>query len=155
MRLNHSVVVLLAVLWSARAYAAPPQVVGMIPGLWQITVQTTSPASLAPVTHAICVDRALEMRADPPKTKSKDDCQVSLDPSVSNETAFTVRCAKARTSSSSRFKYLGDHVTGTVVMTNASGEIHQDYTATRIGDCEETQPAPPLPQTPQPPAQPA
>lgn len=137
---------------STSLYAATSQSAGMMPGLWQITLQTTSPVAGPPTTHAICVDRPLATRADAPKTKSKDDCQVFQDASAANETAFSVRCAKAKTSSASRVTYFGDHFAGTIVMTNpAGGEIHQDYSGVRIGDCEDTDPPPPLPQPPPPP----
>jgi len=151
-----TIAVTLAISTPITLFAAAPQTAGMIPGLWEITLQTTSPVAAPPSTYTICVDRALELRADPPKGKAKNDCQVSFDPAATNETAFTVRCTKGKTSSSSRITYLGDHFTGTIVMVSASGaETHQDYKGTRIGDCDETQPAPPLPPAPQTPPTPA
>jgi len=153
MRLNR-LVALLIVTAAMSVYGAEPPAV-MVPGLWQITVQTHSPILSAPITHNVCVDKALTARPDPPKAKSKDDCQVFPDPSPSNETAYTIRCATQRNSSSSRFTYLGDHFQGTVTLHNEIGDIQQTYTGVRVGDCEETQPAPTLPPPPQIPTQPA
>jgi Protein of unknown function (DUF3617) len=119
---------------SAQAQAAGAAV--MVPGLWEITVQTRSPILAAPISHTVCIDKAHVTRPDPPRSKQHDDCQVLPDAAAANETAYTVRCARGQVTSTSRFTYSGDHFTGTVTMTPASGEqIQQVYTAVRISDC--------------------
>ena len=119
---------------NARAQAAGAAV--MVPGLWEITVQTRSPILAAPITHTVCIDKAHVTRPEAPKSKPTDDCQVLPDAAAGNETAYTVRCAKRHVTSTSRFTYSGDHFNGTVTITPASGEqIQQVYTAVRISDC--------------------
>jgi hypothetical protein len=75
-------------------------------------------------------------RPEPPKSKKNDDCQVTPDAAAANETAYTVRCAKKKVTSTLRFTYSGDHFDGTVTIKNADEAIQQIYTAKRIGDCD-------------------
>ncbi|HXH41020.1 MAG TPA: DUF3617 family protein [Thermoanaerobaculia bacterium] len=131
---------------SASAQAtAPAGPAVMVPGLWEITVQTQSPVKAAPISHTVCIDKAHVTRPDPPKSRPTDDCQVTPDASAGNETAYTVRCAKRQTTSTSRFTYSGDHFNGTVTITTAGVAVQQVYTAVRIGDCDmpDLPPAPP------------
>jgi hypothetical protein len=121
----------------------------MVPGLWEITVQTRSPIVGPPITHTACIDKAHAARPDPPKSRASDDCQVSPNASAANETAYTVRCTKRNVTTTSRFTYSGDHFDGTVVITTANGEVHQVYTAKRISDCDEPLPDPPATSTAQ------
>lgn len=109
----------------------------MVPGLWEITVQTRSPIVGPLLTHTVCIDKAHVTRPEPPKSKATDDCQVSPDSAAANETAYTVRCAKRKITSTSRFSYSGDHFEGAVTINKADSEIHQVYTAKRIGDCDD------------------
>jgi hypothetical protein len=126
---------------TSQAQTAAKQV--MIPGLWEITVQTVSPIKGLPITQTVCIDKAHSTRPSPPKSSASDDCQVSPDATAANETAYTVRCAKRKTTSSARFTYAGDHYDGTVTIVTADAEIHQVHTAKRVGACDE-----PLPDTP-------
>jgi|GEM_PF-1772962 len=113
----------------------------VLPGLWEITVQTKSPVVGSPISHTVCIEKALLTKPDPPKSKAKDDCQVLAEPGPSNQTAFTIRCAKKKSTSTSRFTYLGDHYEGTVTISNGDhGDIEQVYTGTRIGDCDDLVP---------------
>jgi len=114
----------------------------MVPGLWEITLQTRSPVAGPPIAHTVCIDRTRIARPEPPKSKASDDCQVSPDAGAANETAYTVRCAKRKTTSTSRFRYLGDHFEGTVTISTPDFEVDQVYTAKRIGDCDSAPPDP-------------
>jgi Protein of unknown function (DUF3617) len=119
------------------AQAAPPAGAAvMLPGLWEITIQTRSPILAAPVSHTVCIDKTQVTKPEPPKSKPKDDCQVLPDAAAANQTAYTVRCTKRKSSSTSRFTYSGDHFDGTVTTTLPEGEFQQVYTAVRIGDCD-------------------
>jgi hypothetical protein len=124
---------------SASAQAtAPTGPAVMVPGLWEITVQTRTPILAAPISHTVCIDKAHVARPDPPKSRPSDDCQVTPEASAGNETAYTVRCAKKNITSTSRFTYSGDHFTGTVTITPAAGEpVQQVYTAVRVSDCDD------------------
>jgi hypothetical protein len=115
----------------------------MIPGLWEITVQTRSPIVGPPITHTVCIDKAHVQRPDPPASKPSDDCQVQPDAAAANETAYTVRCAKRGLTSALRFTYSGDHFEGTATITGADGEIRQTYTARRVGACDQPDAPPP------------
>ncbi len=119
---------------SARAQAAGAAV--MVPGLWEITMQTRSPIVGPLLTHTVCIDKAHSVRPEPPKSKANDDCQVSPDAAAANETAYTIRCAKLKVTSTSRFRYSGNHFDGAVTINTADSEVRQTYTATRIGDCD-------------------
>ena len=144
----HFLVIALAVSTAtSQAQTAAKQV--MIPGLWEITVQTVSPVKGPLITQTVCIDKAHSTRPSPPKSRASDDCQVSLDEDAANETAYTVRCAKRKTTSSARFTYAGDHYDGMVTITTADAEIHQVHTAKRIGDCDEPLPDPPVTTTAQ------
>lgn len=121
----------------------------MVPGLWEITVQTRSPIVGPPITQTVCIDKGHAARPAPPKSRASDDCQVSPDAAAANETAYTVRCAKRRITSSARFTYAGDHYDGVVTITTPDGEIHQVHTAKRIGACDEPEPDPPVTSTAQ------
>jgi hypothetical protein len=126
--------------------AAAPAAPDITPGLWEITVQTRSPIVAAPISHTVCIDKANTSKPQPPKSKAHDDCQVMSDSAAANETAYTVRCAKRKVTSASRFTYFGDHFNGTVTIQTASGEVQQVYTAVRLGDCDDLpdlNPAPP------------
>jgi hypothetical protein len=131
---------------SAFAAQAPTEI--MVAGLWEITLQTKSPLAGPPITHTVCVERPLLTSPDPPRSKAKDDCHALPDPAAPNETAYTVRCTKSKVTSSSKVKYLGDHFEGTITIHNDQGDIQQTLTGTRVGDCEETTPAPPIPTPP-------
>jgi hypothetical protein len=109
----------------------------LLPGLWEITVQTRSPIVGPPLTHTVCIDKALLTRPEPPKAKASDDCQVQPDTAAVNETAYTIRCTKQNVTSSVRFTYRGDHFDGTATITKADGEIRQVYSAKRVGECDE------------------
>lgn len=111
----------------------------MVPGLWEFTVQTRSPILGPPITHTACIDKAHATRPDPPKSRATDDCQVSSDSAAANETAFTIRCARRKITSTSRFSYSGDHFEGAVTVSGPDSEIKQVYTAKRIGDCDDVQ----------------
>jgi hypothetical protein len=117
----------------------------MVPGLWEITLQTRTPALGAPLTHTICIERAVLTRPDPPKSNTRDDCQVSVDPAAANETAYSVRCAKRKALSASRVTYLGDRFEGTITIHDQNGDVQQTYTGHRVDDCEPLLPAPPIP----------
>ena len=121
----------------------------MIPGLWEITVQTVSPIKGLPITQTVCIDKAHSTRPSPPRSKASDDCQVSPDAATANETAYTVRCAKRKTTSSARFTYAGDHYDGTVTIITVDAEIHQVHTAKRIAACDEPLPDAPVTTTAQ------
>jgi hypothetical protein len=136
--------VLLAALITGRAHAQSSAKEVMTPGLWEITVQTVSPIKGPPITQTVCIDKAHATRPSPPKSRTSDDCQVSTDAAAANETAYTVRCAKRKTTSSARFTYAGDHYDGTVTITTPDAEIHQVHTAKRIGDCDEPLTDPPV-----------
>jgi hypothetical protein len=127
---------LIAVRAGAQTAPAPPAPV-MLPGLWEITVQTRAPVVGPALTHTVCIDKEHAARPDPPKTRRTDDCQVSPDASAANETAYTVRCAKRNLTSTSRFSYSADHFEGAVTINTADAEIHQVYTAIRVGDCDD------------------
>lgn len=120
---------------NANAQSAGPAV--LAPGLWEITVQTRSPIMAAPLSHTVCIDKLHVAKPDTPKSKPSDDCKVTPDAAAANETAYTVRCAKQKTTSTSRFTYSGDHFDGTVVIQTAGGEVRQVYTAVRLGDCDD------------------
>lgn len=117
----------------------------MQPGLWRVTVQTKSPVVAAPISHEVCIDKANAGRPLPPQSKAGDDCQSLPDSAAANETAFTVRCAKRKLTTTSRFKYAATHFEGTVTMKTPDGEVQQVYTAERIGDCDA---APEVPSSP-------
>ena len=140
-----SIIVAASMAASGRAQSTGTAV--MVPGLWEITVQTRSPILGPPITHAVCIDNAHVTRPDPPKSRRSDDCQVSPNASAANETAYTVRCAKGKATTVSRFIYSGDHFDGTVVITTASGEVRQVYTAKRIGACDDDVPDQPVTST--------
>jgi hypothetical protein len=129
---------------SARAQSANAPV--MLPGLWEITMQTRSPIVGALLTHTICIDKAQVARPDPPKSRPKDDCQVTPDAAAANETAFTIRCAKRKVTSTSKFTYSGTHYEGTVTINSPDGEVKQVYSALRVGECD----LPLYPDTPRP-----
>jgi hypothetical protein len=114
----------------------------MVPGLWEITVQTKSPVLAAPVSHTVCIDKTHVAKPELPKSKARDDCQVTPDAAAANEAAYTVHCAKKNVTSTSRFTYLGDHFNGSVTIKNADGEFQQVYTAVRISDCDDALPDP-------------
>ena len=140
-----SIVFAALVATGVQAQAAKADV--MVPGLWEITVQTRSPIVGPPITHTACIDKAHAARPDPPKSRTSDDCQVSPNASAANETAYTVRCAKRNVTTTSRFTYSGDHFDGTVTMVTSKGEIRQVYTAKRISDCEDDVPDQPVTST--------
>jgi Protein of unknown function (DUF3617) len=121
---------------SAHAQAAGAAV--LVPGLWEITVQTRTPILAAPLTHTVCIDKAHVTRPEPPKSRPNDDCQVAPDASAANETAYTVRCVKGKVTTTYRFIYSGDHFDGTVTIVRAKDEVHQVYTAKRISDCDDS-----------------
>jgi hypothetical protein len=121
----------------------------LTPGLWEITVQTTSPVAAAPMSHTVCIDKLHVTKPEPPKSKASDDCKVLPDAAAANETAYTVHCGKKKTTSTSRFTYSGDHFSGTLtVQTPGSDEVKQVYTAVRIGDCDEQPDPNPTPAPP-------
>jgi hypothetical protein len=130
-----SVVFLSLIAGSAHAQSAGAAV--MLPGLWEITVQTRSPILGPPITHTVCIDQAHVARPEPPKSKKNDDCQVTPDAAAANETAYTVRCAKKKVTSTSRFTYSGDHFDGTVTINTAGALVAQVFTAKRVGDCDD------------------
>jgi hypothetical protein len=131
---------------SAHAQTAGPAV--LVPGLWEITVQTRSPIVGPVLTHTVCIDKWHVTRPEPPKTKSADDCQVSPDSAAANETAYTIRCTKRKITSTSRFTYSGDHFDGIVTIKTGDEDVRQVYTAVRIGACDDL----PADSTPTPPA---
>lgn len=112
----------------------------MVPGLWEITVQTVSPILAAPLTHTVCIDKMHVTKPEPPKSKAHDDCQVLPEAAASNQTAYTVHCAKKNVTSTSRFTYSGDHFDGTVTIKSAGGEVQQVFTAVRLSDCDDDLP---------------
>src|SRR5262249_13609973 len=107
--------VIVAVAAITRAQQAPRAAV-MTPGLWEITVQTKSPILGPPTTHTVCIAKAIVPPPAPPKSKASSDCRVQSDAAASNETAYTIRCAQAGTTSSWRFTYSGDHFDGTATI---------------------------------------
>jgi hypothetical protein len=119
----------------AQSHSAKAEV--MLPGLWEITVQTVSPIKGPLLTHTVCIDKEHVTRPDPPKSKPKDDCQALPDTAAANETAYTVRCAKQKVTSSSRFTYSGDHFEGTVTINKEDVVINQVYSAKRVSDCDD------------------
>lgn len=138
MRVRHPFVILIAAIAASTArvdaQSAGPAV--MTPGLWEITVQTRSPIVAAPLSHTVCIDKANIIRPEPPKSKPNDDCQVLPDVAAANQTAYTVRCAKRKVTSTLRFTYAGDRFDGVVTIKNADGEFQQLYSAVRIADCD-------------------
>lgn len=118
---------------TAHGQSNPPAM--LIPGLWEISVQTRSPIVGPVLTHSVCIDKAHVARPEPPKSKPTDDCQISLQPAAANETTYSMRCTKRNMSSTSHFTYSGDHYDGTVIITTKTAEIHQVFTAKRISDC--------------------
>jgi hypothetical protein len=131
-----------AALIAGRAHAQSAGPAVMVPGLWEITVQTRSPIIGPLLTHTVCIDKNHVTRPEPPKTKHVDDCQVLPDAAAANETAYTIRCPKRKITSTSRFSYGGDHFEGTVTISRPDSEIKQTYTAKRIGDCDDVAPDP-------------
>jgi hypothetical protein len=114
----------------------------MTPGLWEITIQTRSPIVGPLLTHTVCIDKATAGRSQTPKTKASDDCQVSPEAAASNETAYSVRCAKRKISSIAKFTYSGSHFEGVVTINTPDGEVKQVYAGVRVGDCDDAD-APP------------
>src|SRR5262249_744833 len=136
-RLIATVLVVFAVVVAGILHAQQaPGAALMMPGLWEITVQTRSPIVGPLLTHTVCVDKALVARPAPPKAKASDDCQVQPDPSATNETAYTIRCTKLAASSSWRMTYSGDHFDGTAVIHTAGGEVRQIYSGRRVSACD-------------------
>jgi len=111
MRLHYiiTISIVFALLIAGHAAAQPAGAAVMLPGLWEITVQTRAPIVGPPITHTVCIDKAHIARPDPPRSRSTDDCQVLPDAAAPNETAYTIRCAKRKVTSSARFSYSGDH----------------------------------------------
>jgi len=137
--------IVLASLTAGSAHAQAPGAAVMVPGLWEITVQTRTPILAAPLSHTVCIDKMHVARPDPPKSRPTDDCQVSPDAAAANETAYTVRCTKRSVTTTSRFTYSGDHFDGAVTIHTADGEVQQIYTAVRISDCDDTPDTGPTP----------
>ncbi|HKS22552.1 MAG TPA: DUF3617 family protein [Thermoanaerobaculia bacterium] len=144
MRLRNALGVFIAVIGVAGTVAGAQQPASavMAPGLWEITIQTRAPIVGVPLTHTVCIAKALVSRPDPPRSKPSDDCQVQPDAAAANETAYTVRCAQRATTSSWRFTYAGDHFDGTSTLTSGQGEVRQTFTGKRIGACDDVPPAP-------------
>jgi len=109
----------------------------MLPGLWEITVQTHSPITGPAIVRTVCIAKGHSARPDPPKTKPADDCQVLPSTASAAETAYTVHCAKQKVTTTARFTYAPDHFEGTVTIKNNDGELQQTYSAKRIGDCDD------------------
>ena len=124
-------------LMAGSAHAQTAGVAVIVPGTWEITVQTRSPILGPPITHSVCIDQAHVTRPAPPKSKATDDCQVTPDAAAANETAYTVRCTKKKMTSVSRFTYSGDHFDGTVTINTAGAEVKQVFSAKRVGDCDD------------------
>ena len=116
----------------------PTAQAAMASGLWEVTVQTRSPIAGAPLTHTVCIDKALALRPDPPRSRPSDDCQVQPDAAASNETAYTVRCTKRGVTSSFRFTYWGDHFDGSSTITSSEGHVQQTFSGKRVGACDNT-----------------
>jgi hypothetical protein len=135
-----------AALIATAARAQSPNAAAMAPGLWEITMQTRSPIVGALLTHNICINKPQVTPPGSPKSRASDDCQVLPDAAAANETAFTIRCAKQKVTSTSRFTYSGTHFEGTVTINSADGEVKQVYTASRVGECD----LPLYPDTPHP-----
>jgi len=134
--------IVLAALAAGSAHAQAAGAAVMVPGLWEITMQTRTPIVGPLLTHTVCIDKAHVTRPEPPKSRAIDDCQVSIDSAAANETAYTIRCAKRKITSTSRFSYSGDHFEGTVTISGPDSETSQVYTAKRIGVCDEVPPDP-------------
>jgi hypothetical protein len=142
MRIHH-VLTFAAVLASSIAGTANAQSAGpavLVPGLWEITMQTRSPIVAEPISHTVCIDKTQLTKPAPPKSKAHDDCQVLPDAAAANQTAYTVHCAKRKVTTTSRFTYSGDHFEGTVTIKNTDGEVQQVYSGVRIGDCDDQPP---------------
>ncbi len=131
---------ILAVIAGGAALAQQGPAELMIPGLWEITMQTHAPVTGPPITHTVCIDKALVSRPQPPRLKASEDCQVQPDAAAANETAYTIRCGKLGRTSSWRFVYLRDRFEGTATITTPAEEIRQTYTAKRIAPCDNTPP---------------
>src|SRR3954463_13962287 len=95
------VVAAVANTFSAYAQSQSPDVLN--PGLWSVTVQTKAPIVGPPITQTTCVLKA-ETVAKPqaPKSRKTDDCQVVTDAGAANETAYTVRCANKKVTTTAR-----------------------------------------------------
>jgi hypothetical protein len=109
----------------------------ILPGLWEITVQTRSPIAGPPLTHRICIDKDHLMRPELPRARTSDECQVQQDAAAANETAYTVRCPKRQLTSSTRITYSGDHFDGIVLIRSANGDVQQLFTGRRVSDCDD------------------
>jgi len=129
--------IIVAALTAGSAHAQAPGAAVMVPGLWEVTVQTRTPILGPLLTHTVCIDKAHVTRPDPPKSKPTDDCQVTPDGAAANETNYTIRCAKRNVTSTSKFTYSGNHFDGAVTIKSDSGEVQQVWTAIRVGDCDE------------------
>ena len=109
----------------------------MNPGQWEITVQTISGSSVAPVTSTVCISDGRARKLEPPKTKPKDDCQLLAGSGLSgNVLSYTLQCSKKQTTTTSRYTYSGDTFEGLVTIQTPRGEIRQQYSGKRVGDCE-------------------
>jgi hypothetical protein len=126
---------MIAGIFSIAAVPAPQPL--MLPGLWQITVQTRAPIAGIPISHTVCIDKAVLTHPDPPKSGPHDRCQVMSVAGPTNETAYTIQCGNGKPSSSARFTYLGDHFDGTAIVHDGNAEFQQVFTGVRLGDCDE------------------
>ena len=106
------------------------------PGRWEITVQTISPVSAAPVVTEVCVSKEEADRApEPPKSKKSDDCQATG--SFNGKSLkYKTKCNHRNVSSDVDITFDGDTSEGTITMIIDGREIKQIYKARRIGDCD-------------------
>jgi hypothetical protein len=117
---------------SGSAIAAPP----MIPGKWQITLQTISPIEAPPMITSGCVDKAHADKPEPPRAGASDDCQIATSKFDGTDMAYAVQCKKQRRSSETKLTFRGESYSGTVTIHDGDLVIVQRIDAVRLGECD-------------------
>ena len=115
--------------------SAPPT---MIPGLWEITLQTELPVAMPPMTTTVCISKDdIVDRQKPPKGKPSDECSAASGDMTGNVLSYVSKCKNRDSETKVHYTFHGDRYDGVIEMKSGKRETRQVITGRRIGDCEE------------------
>ena len=109
----------------------------MIPGKWQITLQTISPFEAPPMVTSGCVDKVHADNPQPPHPGASDDCQIASSKFDGTDMVYAVQCKKQHRSSETKLTFRGQSYTGTVTIHDGDLVNRAAYIeAVRLGECD-------------------
>lgn len=120
---------------AARAVSASAP--AMVPGKWQITYHTISPAEAPPMTSTFCVDAGRAAEVGIPAAPKENGCKL-VSPAFDGQTlSYGIACTKTGVSSTFSAVYRGTSYHAVSTVTSGGATVTLEIDAVRLGVCDE------------------